>query len=162
MKKSEWKDDLKIGDVVKVKEGIICPDCNDLTISGWKGEVIDISEDDEDNIIICVEWDLVTAQNMPDSFVDQGEEDGLDNELMYLSFEDVELIKKSAEFIKIERTIWRRSYGLETKDKLIKISGEELGGFDLSLEFKDQLWEDMSIDIDELMEEFGDREDLKN
>jgi hypothetical protein len=64
------------------------------------------------------------------------------------------------EFIKIERTIWRRSYGLETSDKLIKISGEELGGFDLSPEFKEQLWEDMSIDIDELMEEFGDKEDI--
>jgi hypothetical protein len=66
----------------------------------------------------------------------------------------------SAEFIKIERTIWKRNYGLETRDKLIGISGEELGGHDLSPEFKDQLWEDMSIDIDELIEEFGDKEDV--
>jgi hypothetical protein len=66
----------------------------------------------------------------------------------------------AAEFIKIERTIWRRSYGLESKDKLIQISGEELGGYDLSSEFKEQLWEDMSIDIDELIEEFGDKEDV--
>jgi hypothetical protein len=65
-----------------------------------------------------------------------------------------------AEFIKIERTIWRRSYGLETKDKLIQISGEELGGCDISSEFKERLWEDMSIDIDELMEDFGDKEDI--
>ncbi len=66
-----------------------------------------------------------------------------------------------SEFIKIERTIWKRNYGLETKDKLIGISGEEKGGFELSPEFKDQLWEDMSIDIDELIEEFGDKEDIK-
>jgi hypothetical protein len=66
----------------------------------------------------------------------------------------------SEEFIKIERTIWKRSYGLEINDKLIKISGEELGGYDLSPEFKDQLWEDMSIDIDELIEEFGEKEDI--
>lgn len=66
----------------------------------------------------------------------------------------------SEEFIKIERTIWKRSYGMETKDKLIKISGKELGGNDLSPEFKEQLWEDMSIDIDELIEEFGDKEDI--
>jgi hypothetical protein len=65
-----------------------------------------------------------------------------------------------AEFIKIERTIWKRSYGLESKDKLIKISGKELGGYELSSEFKDDLWEDMSIDIDELVKEFGDKEDI--
>lgn len=64
------------------------------------------------------------------------------------------------EFIKIERTIWKRSYGMDTKDKLIQISGKELGGYDLSPEFKNRLWEDMSIDIDELIEEFGDREDI--
>ena len=64
------------------------------------------------------------------------------------------------EFIKIERTIWKRSFGLEYKDKLIKISGKELEGNDLSSEFKDGLWDDMSIDIDELIEEFGDREDI--
>jgi hypothetical protein len=65
------------------------------------------------------------------------------------------------EFIKIERIIWKRSYGLETKDKLLESSGKELGGYGLSPEFKDDLWEDMSIDIDELMEEFGDREDIQ-
>ncbi len=66
----------------------------------------------------------------------------------------------SEEFIKIERTIWKRNYGIEIKDKLINISGKELGGNDLSPGFKVQLWEDMSIDIDELMEEFGDKEDI--
>ena len=64
------------------------------------------------------------------------------------------------EFIKMERTIYKRSYGLEWKDRLVKISGEELGGNELSPEFKDQLWEDMSIDIEELIEEFGDKEDI--
>lgn len=67
---------------------------------------------------------------------------------------------KSAEFIKIMRTIYKRSYGLETNDKLIQMHGKELEGLDLSPEFKTQLWEDMSIDIDELIEEFGEREDI--
>ncbi len=67
----------------------------------------------------------------------------------------------SAEFIKIERTIWKRSYDLEIKDKLIQISGEDLGGYDLSPQFKEQLWEYMSIDIDELIEEFGEKEDIR-
>ena len=66
----------------------------------------------------------------------------------------------TAEFIKIERIIWKRNYGLESKDKLIQISGEEFGGYDLSPEFKEQLWDDMSIDIDDLIKEFGDKEDI--
>lgn len=66
----------------------------------------------------------------------------------------------STEFIKIERTITKRTYGLDWKDKLTQISGSELNGYDLSQEFKDSLWDDMSIDIDELIEEFGEKEDI--
>lgn len=66
----------------------------------------------------------------------------------------------SAEFIKIERTITKRTYGLDWKDKLIQISGNELNGYNLTQEFKDSLWDDMSIDIDELIEEFGEKEDI--
>lgn len=67
----------------------------------------------------------------------------------------------SKEYIKIERTISKTSFGIETKDKLIEISGEEPGS-DLSPEFKEQLWDDMSIDIDDLIEEFGKKkEDIR-
>lgn len=102
MKKIEWKDNLKIGDIVKVKEDVMCPDYKDLTISGWQGTVTEIlkeEDDDDDNILICVKWGLETIQNMPDDFVEQGEEDGLDNDLMYLSFEDVELIKNTTKYM---------------------------------------------------------------
>lgn len=37
-----------------------------------------------------------------------------------------------AEFIKIERTITKRSYGLDWRDRLIQMSGDEIGGYDLS------------------------------
>lgn len=89
MKKSEWKDNLKIGDKVEVKKGIKCPDYKDLDISGWKGEVFEISEDDEDNVLIGIYWDLKTIQNMPENFIKQGDEEGLDNDSMFLSYEDV-------------------------------------------------------------------------
>ena len=96
MKKSEWKDSyLKIGDIVKVREGIMCPDFKDFDIGGWQGEVIEISTDD-DNVTIGILWDLTTSQNMPGSFIQQGEEEGLDNDLMYLFFEEVELIKRAS------------------------------------------------------------------
>ena len=59
---------------------------------------------------------------------------------------------QKTEFIKIERTITKGSYGLEWRDRLIQLSSN--GGYDLSPEFKNQLWEDMSIDVDELGGEF--------
>lgn len=93
MKKSQWKKNcLGIGDIVRVKEGIMCPDLKDLNIEGWKGVVTEISEDEEDNVIVCIEWDEDTIKNMPKNFISQGDEEGLDNELMYLYIGDVELI----------------------------------------------------------------------
>ena len=65
------------------------------------------------------------------------------------------------EFIKIERTITKRSYGLDWEDELIRLYGSELDGHDLSPEFKNLLWNDMSIDIEELRGEFGDKEDIR-
>jgi len=92
MKKSEWKESyLKIGDIVKVKDGILAPDFKDLDIGGWKGKITEISVDDEENILVCIRWDDTTAENMPENFIEQGEEEGLDNDLMYLFYEDVEL-----------------------------------------------------------------------
>ena len=41
-KKSAW---LKIGDSVKVKEGVPCPDLEGLCIGGWQGRISEISED---------------------------------------------------------------------------------------------------------------------
>ena len=89
MKKPEWKDDLKIGDKVEVKKGIQCPDYKDLDISGWTGEIFEIGEDDQDNILIGIRWDSKTILIMPDNFIEQGDENGLDNDLMYLFYEDV-------------------------------------------------------------------------
>lgn len=90
MKKSEWKDNfLKIGDMVNVKEGVMCPDFKDLDIGGWQGTVADVTIDDDNNILICIYWDLATIQNMPENFIRQGEEEELDNDLMYLFYEDL-------------------------------------------------------------------------
>lgn len=93
MKKKQWKEGyLEIGDIVIVKEGIMCPDLKDLNIEGWKGIVTEITEDEEDNLLVCIEWDDDTVKNMPKNFIDHGDEEGLDNDLMYLYVEDVKVI----------------------------------------------------------------------
>lgn len=84
--------DLKVGDEVKVKEGVMCPDFEDLDIGGWQGEIIEIlnDEDNVDDVLVCIKWNNKTLGNMPRRFIDQGEEEGLDNDVMYLNIEDVE------------------------------------------------------------------------
>ena len=90
MKKSEWQDTyLKIGEMVNIKKGAMCPDFKDLDIGGWQGIVTEVTEDDGNNVLIGIHWSLATIQNMPENFVQQGEEDGLDNGLMYLLYEDI-------------------------------------------------------------------------
>lgn len=42
--------DFKVGDTIKVKEGIVCPDMQDLIISGWQGRISEITKDDDGHL----------------------------------------------------------------------------------------------------------------
>ena len=63
------------------------------------------------------------------------------------------------EYVILEIKITKRSYGSERKEKLknIKLAN---GSYELSPEFKDMLWDDMNIDIDALLKEYGDTQDI--
>ena len=64
MKKDSTSLSLKIGDSVKVKEGTMCPDLEDLCIGGWQGRVSEVGEDDDGNDFICIRWDSITLKNI--------------------------------------------------------------------------------------------------
>ena len=85
---------LKIGNSVRVKEGMPCPDLEDLCIGGWQGRVSEIGEDDDGNGLICIRWDSITLKNMPRYFIDQSEEEGFEYERMFLRPEDVKLAER--------------------------------------------------------------------
>lgn len=78
---------IKLGDSVKVKEGIACPAQEDLCIGGWQGRVFEVSKDED---LIGIKWDSITLKNMPASFIDQCEDEGVDYAIMYLAPEEVE------------------------------------------------------------------------
>ena len=80
---------LEIGDSVKVREGMMCPDLEDLCIEGWQGKVSEVGEDTDGKILIGIRWDSITLKNLPDYFIEQSEEEGLDCTRMYLWQEDV-------------------------------------------------------------------------
>ncbi len=53
---------LEIGDSVKVREGMMCPDMEDLCIEGWQGKVSEVGEDKDGNALIGIRWDGITLK----------------------------------------------------------------------------------------------------
>jgi len=78
---------LSIGDSVKVKEGIMCPDDDSVCIGGWQGRVFEIEEGD--NVVgIC--WDSITLKQLSLEYIKRSEEEGLGWTEMYLSVNEIE------------------------------------------------------------------------
>jgi len=100
-----------VGDLVKVKPGILDPDgllvSNEdhkgryldhnipeiLSIAGWQGKVIDVRSQKDGTTAIDIEWDSQTLQNIPKQAIEACEKDGLSWKEMCLYPEDVDIIK---------------------------------------------------------------------
>lgn len=70
----------KIGDSVKVKEGICDPDFPNLMLSGWQGRVLSYGEKDDETgeILVEIAWDSITLKNMPPEYIKECIATGLD------------------------------------------------------------------------------------
>ena len=84
---------LKTGESVKVRKGILCPDDPEFDLSGWQGRIIEVSEDENGEMIIGIAWDSLTLKEMPELYIEKSETDGLDWAVIYLSPSDVEQVK---------------------------------------------------------------------
>lgn len=80
---------LTVGDSVVVKKGIVDSDSG-VDMGGWQGKITEISKDEKGETSICVSWDSITLKNMPRSFLEESEEEGLDWQRYYLCLEDLE------------------------------------------------------------------------
>lgn len=80
---------FKVGDSVRVKEGVNDPDSN-MNISGWQGRILEIDEDEKGQPWILVAWDSHTLQKMPQSYLEQSEIEGMDWQQYYLGVDDIE------------------------------------------------------------------------
>ena len=52
----------KIGQTVKVKNGVLCPDDSEFNLSGWAGRIIDLDEGEEPTV--CIEFDSINDKNI--------------------------------------------------------------------------------------------------
>jgi len=80
---------IKIGDSVVVKPGVIDPDL-DIDIGGWQGKVLDIQPGEGGITLVHIQWDSLTLKHMPDSVIEQCEEQGLGWAEMFLDIHEVE------------------------------------------------------------------------
>lgn len=82
--------DLKVGDSVKVKKGIICPDYDGLCLEDFQGRIKDFGENDVEPTV-CIEWDSISIKNFPEDYIDESFEQDLDYRFMLLAINQVEL-----------------------------------------------------------------------
>ncbi|MDR0231675.1 MAG: hypothetical protein LBI82_06095 [Dysgonamonadaceae bacterium] len=79
---------MKKGDRVKVKKGIMLPDYDNLSIEGWQGRIIEISDDTVD-----IELDSITLKNTSKDYIVESIRKGLDYTQICLDKDKVELTK---------------------------------------------------------------------
>ena len=118
---------LKIGDSVKVKQGIKEPDSEDFEIGGWQGRVIDVEKksDDMGNIIITIEWDSLTLEQLPAKFIHQSEIDGLDWQTMNLFESDLDKAvsrDKNSDVKKVQDLLADKYYWFSLGEEGLRIS----------------------------------------
>jgi len=76
---------FEIDDSVKVKEGVMCPDNDSVSMAGWQGRVFEI-----DDGIVGISWDSITLKQLPHEYIKQCEEKGLSWSGLCLSVDEIE------------------------------------------------------------------------
>jgi hypothetical protein len=162
---------FKIGDVVKVKKGVLDPDTGAFSIGGWQGRIFDISAGEEEKTIIDIEWDSITLRNMPTESIEQCEEQGLDwtqmglysNELESAEARDTQKEVKEAQK-EMEDTYSDSYLWLGEEGKRI---GQILAGIDPDDEFASlERWEEyleqhLCFPFEAVVDEYQERGALK-
>ena len=87
---------IKIGNNVKVKDGIKDPDDEDYSIAGWQGWVVEVYDENlaaetAENLQFMVSWDSLTLKNIPRTRLIELEREGYDWTMMCLDINDVDI-----------------------------------------------------------------------
>ena len=111
---------LKIGDSVIVNKGVKEPDLEEFELGGWQGRVVDIdTKSDKQNVLITIEWDSLTLNQIPSKYIVQSEVEGLDWTQMTLYESDMQktIPRDSKENVKKAEDELSDKYYLESLGK---------------------------------------------
>ena len=82
---------MKIGDSVKVKNGVLEPDNEKFEIGGWQGRIVNIDTvSTDEGTLVGIEWDSATLKLLPADYIIESEVEGLGWESMVLFESDIE------------------------------------------------------------------------
>jgi hypothetical protein len=80
----------KAGDVVRVKSDVQ-DELTGIFMENWQGRVIDFANDAATGEpLVCVEWDSVTARNLPIQYIMMSNQEDMDWSSYYLALDEVE------------------------------------------------------------------------
>ena len=82
-------EDFKIGDYVKVKNGVLDPEEEKYELEDLQGKVIDTFIDEDYGPVVLIKWDSITLKNMPETFIIESIEENFEFSKMYLSADEV-------------------------------------------------------------------------
>ena len=77
---------FKVGDTIVVKPDVMCPDSPDFSLAGWQGRVAEVYGEEG---TLLIHWDSLTLRAMPEDYVREGVEEGLEWDAMVLEADDV-------------------------------------------------------------------------
>lgn len=80
---------FKLGDEVRVKQGVRDPDFPDIPLGGWAGTVKEVHQAKGETTLL-VDWNRATLKGMHPIYRNRCERDGLELEQMWLSQDDLE------------------------------------------------------------------------
>jgi len=125
---------FKLGDSVVVKQGIKEPDFEEIEIGGWQGRIIEIdANQNENDILVTIEWDALTLDQIPSNYISQSEKDGYEWKNIALWASEIEKTKARDQKENVKETQSRLSekhYWLSLGDQGARIS-KVLGEVDI-------------------------------
>ncbi|MDA3904935.1 MAG: hypothetical protein PF484_02555 [Bacteroidales bacterium] len=77
---------MKIGDSIKVKQGVFSPDYADLDIGDWQGRIVEI-----DNNIVTFELDSITLSQLSENYIIESLVEDFEWTLLSLELSEVEI-----------------------------------------------------------------------
>ena len=83
------KTKFKPGDTVQVREGVPSPEFPDVVLSGWSGVVEEVAGKKEPPSYL-VEWDDRTLAELPSSYLERCEQQGLYHKMMWMDEPNLE------------------------------------------------------------------------
>lgn len=97
------KREIKIGDSVKVKPGIIDPDFEKYDMTNWQGRITAIDNDENDYVEIT--WDSITLNQIPSEYIESSLDDNCDFSIIWLNIDEIEIIESRDTLNDVEQKI---------------------------------------------------------